>query len=297
MCNKYKEIGLGSGVVFFALCCMLLCTIPVSGYAQSDVNPDRNKPLEITAEETLEWHRNEFFFQAKKNVRAVQGVTTLYCNNLVAKYRDSKKSNIDIYNIEANGKVRIVSADSKAYGQKAVYDIDKGSAVMTGNNLKLVTEDQTVMAKDKFVYWAAQGRLEAIGQAEAVREGDRIQADKLIATFSEGENGKRVLETFEADGNVVITTQQEILTGAHAYYRAQTNVAELTDNVRIMRGESFLEGARAQVNLTTNISKIFGSDQVQTDGADPQSGEGESVSDGNGRVRAVFFPKSVKEAQ
>ncbi len=248
-------------------------------FAQNNTsNPDSDKPLEITADDSLEWHRNELYFKAKKNVKAKQGGTTLLSDVLIAKYRDSKKSNIDIYIIKATGNVRIISAKSRAYGDKAVYSVDKGLAVLTGKNLRLISEDQTVTARDKFLYWTAQGKLEAIGNAVAVREGDRIEADKLTAVFVEDKkSGKRVLKTLEAFGNVVITTPEEVLTGDRAKYKADTNIAEIFDNVKITKGLNVLEGARAQVNLETNVSKIFGSKE--------SGGEG-------GRVKGVFYPKS-----
>jgi len=247
--------------------------LPVTGHAQN--NPDKNKPLEITADDSLEWHRNELFFKAKKNVRAKQGDTTLLSDLLVAKYRESKASNIDIYLIQATGSVKIKTASSTAYGDKAVYDVDKAFAVMTGRNLKLVSEDQTVTAKDKMQYWVNQGKLEAIGNAVAIREGDKLEADKMIAIFVEDKSGKRVLKSLEGIGNVVITTPTEVLNGDRAVYKADTSMAELIDNVKITRGPNVLEGARAELNLKTNVSKIFGSSESSS-----------------GRVKGVFFPKS-----
>lgn len=245
------------------------------GYAQQ--NPDRNEPLEITADESLEWHRNAFYFKAKTNVRAVQGDTTLYSDLLTAKYRDGKKGGMDIYAVHADGSVKIISQQSKAYGDKAVYSIDKGFAVMTGRNLKLVSEDQVVTARDKFQYWVNAGRLEAIGKAVAVRGGDKVEADKLIAIFTQGQSGKRVLKTLEAIGNVVITTETEVLHGERAIYSADTNIAELHENVKITRGPNVLEGTKAQVDLDTNISKIFGG------------------SENGGQVRGVFYPGSEEK--
>lgn len=294
-----KNVNYNKWLFALGYAVMMGISMPVA--AQSPVNPDRSKPLEITAEESLEWHRSELFFQAKKDVKAAQGTTTLYCDDLVAKYRDSEKSNIDIYSIKATGDVRIVSADSKAYGDEAIYNIDKGFAKMTGKDLRLLSEDQNVRANDQFLYWVAQGRLEAIGDAVAVREGDKIEADKLIATFTDGEDGKRMLKTLEAVGNVVITTPTEILSGAYAHYSAQTSIAELKDNVRIARGESFLEGERAQVDLNTNISKIFGSASGSVTPSDTGTSEvitTEEVNEtGKTRVRAVFFPKNMEALQ
>lgn len=237
------------------------------------------QPITITADQSLEWYRNDLFFKAVKNVNVTQGETTLISNTLIAKYREGNSKNIDIYNIEAKGSVKIISRNTKAYGDKAIYNVDKGYAVMTGKTLRLVSDNQTVTAQDKFQYWIDKGRLEALGNATAVREGDTLVADKLVAIFIKNANGKQVLDQLEAIGNVVITTPDEVLKGKNAVYRAQTNIAELTDNVTITRGPNILKGAKAQVNLKTNISKIFG------------SSDGKAA----GRVKGVFFPGAEKK--
>lgn len=255
---------------------LLVFGVTGSAYAQNAVkNPDAKQPLEITADESLEWHRNELYFMARKNVKAVQGATTLKSALLSAKYREGKKGGIKIYEILAEGSVEIISAQSKAYGDKATYDMDKGYAVMTGKNLKLVSPDQTVTAQDKMEYWTAKGTLEAYGRAKAVREGDEIVADVLIAEFAQDAGGKRALKRLRATGNVVITTPTEVLTGDAGVYEADTNMAELTGAVKISRGPNVLEGEKAQVDLNTNISKMFG-----------------ASAGGGGRVRGVFYPGS-----
>lgn len=239
-------------------------------------NPDGGKPLEISADESLEWHRNDLYFLARKNVRATQGETELRSALLKAKYREGAGGGVDIHTIQADGDVRVLSAQSKVFGDRAVYDVDQGYAIMTGKALKLVSPDQTVTAREKFEYWTADGRLEAHGDAKAVREGDTIESDKMIAVFEEDKKtGKRVLKSLEALGHVVITTPDEILTGNRAVYSARTNVAELMEGVVIVRGPNKLQGSRAEVNLNTNVSKIFSGDQ-----------------DTGGRVRAVFYPES-----
>lgn len=247
---------------------------------QAQFNPEAGKKLEITADGGLEWHRNEQFFRAVKNVRAQQGATILNSAVLTARYREGKGGEITINEVEANGSVVIESAESKAYGERAVYDIDKGLAVMTGKGLKLVTRDHTVTAQERFEYWTAQGRLKAVGRAVAIQGEDRIEADTLSAAFTQDKEGKRVLKTLEADGNVVITTPTEVARGDKGVYTAATNIAELTGHVRIKRGPNELEGEKASVNLNTNVSSITG-------GAEGQSG----------RVRAVFFPGSEKKPE
>lgn len=262
----------------FVIMVTFLASFVGAAYAQNPSNPDQNKPLEITADQSLEWHRNELYFKARRNVKAVQGATTLMADVLTARYDEGEESGVEIHTIQADGNVRIVSAQSSAYGEKAVYDVKKGSAVMTGRDLRIVSDDQTVRATERLEYNVNQGKLEAVGNATAVREGDTLTSDKIIAIFSENKQGKRVLKTLEAIGNVVITTPTEVLKGERALYTAETSLAELRGAVVIKRGPNKLEGSRAEVNLKTNVSKIFG---------------GEAAG-GNGRVRGVFFPGSEK---
>ena len=266
------------------LLAIFLMFMPVAAYAQSVGNPDSKEPLEITADESLEWHRNELYFRAKKNVKAKQGDTTLLSQVLTAEYREGAQGGMQIHTILAEGAVEILSADSKAYGDSATYDIDEGYAVMRGNDLRLVSQDQTVTANDKFEYWVAQGKLEAVGRAVAVREGDKLEADRLIASFVENKAGQRKLKTLEALGNVVITTPDEVLRGNRGLYKADTSIAELYDNVKITRGPNVLTGTKADVNLKTNVSRILGGG-VTTSGT------------GSGRVRAVFYPGSEKKPE
>ncbi len=242
-------------------------------------NADSDEPLEISADESLEWHRTALYFKARKNVVASQGQTSLLSSILTAKYREGKGSGIDIYLMQADGAVQIISENGKAYGDRAVYDVDKSYAVMTGRNLRMISDGQKVTARDKFEYYVDAGRLEAHGQTKAVREGDTLEADKMIALFEEHKGtGKRTLKSLEAIGNVVITTPDEILRGHRALYTAKTNIAELFEGVVIVRGPNKLQGTRAEVNLETNISKIFGGTKAE-----------------GGRVRGVFYPDEAKK--
>ncbi|MDH5722612.1 MAG: ostA-like family protein [Alphaproteobacteria bacterium] len=263
-------------IFLIALFCVMPCYKIV--FAQQNLSGS-DRPIEITAKESLEWHRNEKFFQANVDVRVVQGETTLLSEVLTAKYRESENNSMDIHTITATGAiVQIVMQESKAFGQKAVYEVDKAYAVMTGDNLKLISPDQQVTARDELQYWVDQGRLKAVGNAVAIRADDKIEADTLIADFKEDKNGKRVLKSLQAVGNVVITTPEEILTGNNAVYNADTNIAEINENVKITKDQNVLEGSKAEVDLNTNISKMYG-----------------GVTQEGGRVRGVFYPGSVEK--
>lgn len=248
-----------------------------------------SQPIEITATETVEWLRNEKQYIARKDVIVKQGAMEIHSDLLTADYREGTTSSMEIWQMTAEGNVEIKDETTTAYGDKGVYDVTNGVAVLTGQNLKLVSPDQTVTASERMEYHANERLAKAIGNATVVRAKDTLKADTLTAYFKDEAattatsdktpvgsplGGGGNIDRLEADGNVVIITPTEKIYGSKAIYRADTNTAEITGKVKLERGENVLEGARAEVNLNTNISKMF---------AAGKSGE---------RVRGVFFPGS-----
>lgn len=267
-----------------ALCALM----PAPSYAQSS---NSAQPIEITARKTVEWLRNQKQYVAREDVIVTQGAMTLKSDLLTADYRDGAQSSMEIWQLTAAGHVQIADDANSAYGDNAVYDVIKGVAVLTGTDLRLVSPDQTVTAKDRMEYHANERKALAIGKAKVVRAHDTLSADALTAYFKDGASSAQPqqnaaqtipgagggLDRLEAAGNVVIKTPTETLYGSTATYQAASNTATLSGKVRIERGPNILEGSRAEVDLNTNISKLFG-----------------GAEDG-GRVRGVFFPGSEKK--
>ncbi len=253
---------------------LVLCVFPA--WAQQKGS---NEPLEITADNSLEWHRESNVFIARGKAKAAQGDVSIAAETLAADYRDKEGSGVDIWKVTADTDVVITSADSKAFGGHAVYNLDEGLATLTEGDLALVSGNQTVTARDRFEYWTEEGKLIAIGRAKMTQlkeesGEDTLEADLITAFLHDDAEGKREIETLEAEGRVIITSPQEIITGDYAIYRKASNTAEIKGNVVIQRGPNTLEGERAEVDLNTNISRMFGSE-----------GEG-------GRIRGVFYPGS-----
>lgn len=268
---------------FFLIAFLTFFVLDASVQAQEETTSASNKnaPIEVTAQQNLSWLRNEKKFVARGQARAVQGDVSIAAETLSATYRDETGSDMQLDILEADGGVQIIARDSTATGDHARYDIPSGKAVMTGQNLRMTSPDQTVTAQDTFEYWAHEGKLVARGQAKVVRpkpEGgqDTLSADEITAILGQNAQGKRVLKSMTATGHVVITTPTEVVTGAQGFYNADTNIAELSGGVTIKRGPNMLEGAKAIVNLNTNTSELIG-------GAGP-----------DGRVRGVFYPGSEK---
>ncbi|MBU6234264.1 MAG: ostA-like family protein [Alphaproteobacteria bacterium] len=259
-----------------ALFCLLaLLVLAPSAWAQ------QKQPLEVTADGTLEWHRDAKLYIARKNAVAKQGTSEIHADTLTASYSEGAKNGaggINISRIDAEGGVRVLSDGSTATGDKGYYDVKTGYSELTGGDLMLKTPTDTVTARDKLTYDAKKSEMNAYGQAKAVRGDDVITADRLIGRFEKDATGNSKMKELEAVGNVVITTPTEVLQGERGVYNAKTNIANITGNVRIDRGESFITGTRGEVDLNTNISKMYG---------------GGTAPDGtsDGRVRGVFYPE------
>ncbi|HEU4838474.1 MAG TPA: LptA/OstA family protein [Micavibrio sp.] len=277
---------------FPLLAAMMLASTAAFGQTASAPAPaSSSQPIEITATETVEWLRNQNQYIARKDVIVKQGPMEIHSDLLTADYREGAESSMEIWQLTAEGNVQVKDETTTAYGDKGVYDVPKGVAILTGGNLRLVSPDQTVTATERMEYYANERMAKAIGNATVVRAEDKLQADVLTAYFKDESTqpaaakakeksaggplgGGGNIDRLEADGNVVITTPTEKITGRKAVYRAATNTAEITGKVKLVRGENILEGERAEVNLKTNVSKMFGS---KTE---------------SGRVRGVFFPGS-----
>jgi lipopolysaccharide export system protein LptA len=279
---------------------------------------DDDVPLEVYADNGIEWRQNDNAYIARGNAKAIKGGTTVYADTLTAHYRKATAAGAvggggggsEVWKIEADGNVRIVSTEETAYGQKAIYTIDDGALLMTGNNLKLVTPRETITARDRLEYWDKKNLAIARGDALTVTEdGRRIRADTLTATFKPSNsqqagqqaakpaptrvatNGSAAparggrqsqsdsrLERMDAVGGVVITTPEEVARGERGVYFEDSGIATLTGSVKITRGQNQLNGDAAEVNLRTGISRMIN-----------QPGRA------NGPVRALLVPEKRED--
>jgi lipopolysaccharide export system protein LptA len=316
--------GAQSLAAVLALAVALLAAGPPVA-AQGLVGGSGEGPLEINATDGIEWRRDEQVYIARGDATASRAGVTVYGDRLIAHYRETegnrRQSNdagdagdgggsgsgaglstgsTEIYRVEAVGDVRIVDDRSTSRGDKAVYDLDQQVVVMTGDDLRFKTEQETITAEDSLEYWQARDLAVARGDAKAVREDRVIRAEVLAARFVPEENGgdaganagdgsakasesgaserRKEIERIEAFQNVRISTPTEFARGDRGVYNTRTEIATLTGDVRITRGENQLNGRWGQVNLRTGVSRLRG--------APPEAG-------GGSRVRALLQPESA----
>jgi lipopolysaccharide export system protein LptA len=272
---------------------------PAAAQSLGGLATGSDEPLEIFADDGIEWLRDEKKYVARGNALARQGDTSVSGDVLTAFYRDSaeaaegqeaeaaggqdgggRQDTGDIYRIVAEGDVVIASPDQTAYAERAVYFVDEGVAVLRGGNLKLVTQEETITARDSLEYWEDyQGTPVAVarGDATVVTPERRLEADELVATLQPDEAGQNEIVQVDAFGDVEISSPEEYARGDRAVYYVKEEVAILAGDVRITQGETQLNGQRAEVNLATGVSRLLPTLGGRVQGIlAPREGEAES---------------------
>ncbi|MBE1236606.1 hypothetical protein IHV25_02930 [Phaeovibrio sulfidiphilus] len=295
--------GAGS-VVAAVLVSAVLTALACDPASAQELKSRSGDPIEILADEALEWRREDKQYVAQGNAVAIQGQNRVHADRLIASYRESGRANApgapgpsstsdtDIYRIEAVGHVRITLPDQTITGTRAVRETDQGLIWIVGNPPTLKTRNEVVTASDRLEYWEKTGTAIAKGNATArnTETGHSIRADVLEADLGNGPGNRAAsapaaggpdkssgIREIRARGNVVIETDAETVVGDHGVYRPETGVATLEGNVLLMSNDGRqVSGNRAEVNMKTGISRITRGDAAP------------GAADGSGQVRAIF---------
>lgn len=116
---------------FFSIT-MAICFLSFPVFAQGVKNND-DAPIEISADEALEWHRDASSYIAKGNAIAIQGDKKIKADTLTAHYAPSANGDNEITKMIAKGRVEIETATDTAYGDHGEYDVLKEIVTLTGN--------------------------------------------------------------------------------------------------------------------------------------------------------------------
>ena len=216
-----------------------------------------SQPIEISADNGIEWDRDGKTYTARGNAVASQGNSEIHADTLIASYSSANSNDID--HVVAEGSVKIINPNQTAYGDHADYDRTRKLLVMTGGALKIESTAQTVTARDKFEYWQDQDAMVAKGGVVITKSnGTTIKSDLATSYFRKNaDTGKREVFQVKAEGNVRIDTGKEVVTCAHAVYDPTTQIAVLTGNVVLTQGRSVFEGARAELDMNKGISRLL----------------------------------------
>ena len=112
-------------------------------------------------------------------------------------------------------------------------------------------------SKEKMEYWRTKGVAIATGKARAKKGNEfEIKAEKLVWYLNENKEKIDVKKIFGFN-SVSIFTNNEVAFSDKAIYNNETEICKLYGNVKLQRGESFLIGEYAEVDLRSGISKLL----------------------------------------
>ncbi len=218
---------------------------------------DSDVPIEVYADDGIEWQQETLTFLARGNARAVRGEVTVYADELQAFYRKLPSGGSEIWRLDAISKVRIVTPGETAYGDRGVYDVDNAILVLTGKKVRLITPTDEVIADEQLEYWERKQMAVARGHAQVFSEDKNLKADVIVAYFKKNKAGKSAIHRVEAFDNVQIDTAKDRATSDRGIYSVKSGIATLTGSVKIARDGNQLDGCKAEVNMNTGISKMF----------------------------------------
>jgi lipopolysaccharide export system protein LptA len=241
---------------------------PGQGLGLSGSNDSR--PLDVEADQGIEWQQDKQVYIARGNARATRGNATLYGDTLIAHYRPippdrakppdpgSLAGSTEIYRIEADGNVRLKTETQTVFGDHGVYDLDTTTAVITGKHLRLITPRDVVTARDSLEWYDDKQIAVARGDALSVRDNARrLAGDVLTAQVVKPADGPSRISRIDAEGHVVVTTINEIARGATGVYNVDSGIATLAGGVTITRGDNEMRGQYGVVDLNKNVSRLL----------------------------------------
>jgi len=217
-----------------------------------------NGPIEIFADDGIEWHKNKSKYVALGNAKALSGTLSVESDKIEAFYKENDSSNMNITEVRA--KKNVVVKDKKMKitgGEYAEYKIIKDYFFINGKNIILTSEKNILKSNKKLEYWRSKNIAIATGKAEAKKDNEFIVlADKLVWYLQE-RNQKTTVKKLLGFNNVSIKTNNEVAFSDKAIYNNNTEICKLFGNVKLQRGESFLIGEYAEVDLRSGISKLL----------------------------------------
>ena len=251
----YRRAGAAAFVL--AACLILVWGAPPAAAQTGALGTDiGGGPVEIEASESLEWRQDDQVYVARGDARLRRDDVELRAAVLSAFYTEAADGAVEIQRATATGGVVVTAEEGEVRGTSAVYDVVADVVVLRGDPIVLTSTDGTLTAQETLEYYPGQGLAVARGDAVVEREDQRVEADVLTGEFADV-NGRQELVRVAATGNVLITTDQDIVRADEAAFDVQANIATLTGDVRLTRGPNQLNGDFAEVNLNTGLSRLL----------------------------------------
>jgi lipopolysaccharide export system protein LptA len=244
-------------------------------------------PIDVTADESLEYHQSDKAYVARGNAVAKRGDRTIYADTLTVYYRDiPNTSQTEAWRYVADGHVRVTTPTQTVVGDHGVYDLDTKTVVMTGQGLKLTAPAEVVTARDSLEWYDDKQIAVARGDALAVRESPhgerRMRGDVLVAQVAQAPGESQRISRVDGEGHVVVTAPNQVGTGDKGVYNVDTGIATLAGHVTLARGDNTLVGDYGVVDTDKGVSRML-----------PRPPTAQDTT--HGRVQGYIMPKKKTE--
>jgi lipopolysaccharide export system protein LptA len=275
--------------IIYGLIFLFLSSTHCYGQILDNLNESENEaPIIIDAEQSVVCDEAAQKCTATGLAKAQKGTSTIYGDVLTVFFTDGKERKITA--LTGDGHVKMETPKETAYGDHVHYDVALDRVLLTGQDLKIITQKEILTAQESIEYWHTKNQGIARGCATA-RFPDKkqlVQADTLVVYFKPSEEGtknakkKTEIDRVEAEGNVLASGPNGIVTGDRGTYNAATDMIEVFNNVKVTQGENVIKGEYGRANLKTNIAEIFPNSPHATQGGPKK------------RISGLIIPKSVK---
>lgn len=225
---------------------------------------NNNSPIEIFAEEGIEWHKNKQTYIARGNAKASRADLTVTSDVLEAIYEDNKDIESEITILKASGNVFIKNQRAQILGGRlAKYNLKKEHFIVNGEELELTSNENKLTSNSTIEFWKNENIAIATGKAKAYKNNKySIFADKLVWHLFDEKKKNKGDEDYQikkilAYKNVIIETNNEIAYSDKALYNEISGICKLFGKVKLKKGDNYLTGEYAEMNLNTGISKLL----------------------------------------
>lgn len=155
-------------VIRICILSMCLALLPLAGIAQNTsialggIRQDTSQPVEVSSD-TLSVDQENGTAVFTGNVVIGQGEMRLAADRVLVVYAPDQSR---IQRLEATGSVTLVTGPDAAEAQRAEYDIDAGTVVMSGN--VLLTQGGSAMTSEKMTVDLKTGAAQMQGRVKTV---------------------------------------------------------------------------------------------------------------------------------
>jgi lipopolysaccharide export system protein LptA len=157
---------------------------------------------------------------------------------------------------------------------------DKKKEATFSGNVKVIQGDTTMTSKTLVVYYESSSNAAgapangapAPAPAPASAKAAPPAKGAPIPAATPGPGGASSIKKLVAQGNVVVTQKDQVVTGESAVFDTKTNLVTMLGGVVLTQGKNVLRGDRLLVDMTTGVSRVE-SDSGRVQGLFQSSGQ------------------------